>query len=205
MKKVIAFDCETTGINPEAYALITISGAIVIEGVVQEYFDFKMAPLPNDQVTAEALEVNCLSVEEIDKYPDPIITLHRDVLPMLDKYINKYDKKDKFYPFGYNVGFDQNFFNTWVKKCGIKYGVGSYMHWCSLDLMQVVNVLEYTGVLPDSLPNRKLSTIAAHYGVPLEAHVGLSDIKATLLLGQMITKYARFENIECDILRQNYG
>lgn len=201
--KVLAFDCETTDKNPQTCGLITLSGAIVIDSVVTEYFDFKMRPFQDDSITEEALEINKVTRAEIEMYPEPTHVMKKHILPMFDQYVRKFDKKDKFFPFGYNVGFDITVLDSFFRKCGQRYGSGSYQNWASLDLMQSVNVMLFTGTLPDSLPNRKLGTIAKHFNVPIQAHIGLSDIKATLKIAQHITKYAQFSNLDCKVVRRN--
>ncbi len=154
MKKILAFDTETTSLNPETGSIITISGAILIDETVETWFDFKMKPQAGDEITKEALAVNKLKVSDIMSFPEPATVLHSKLIPLLDKYVNKYDKTDKFFPLGYNVQFDLNFLNSFFKRNGIDYGCGSYQNWAALDIAAPVSALMYMGAL--KTPDRKL-------------------------------------------------
>ncbi len=111
--KVLYFDVETTGTDPKVNDIVQLSGLIEIDGKIKEKFDFKMRPqdnglpgfIKNAIVDPEALAINGLTEEEIWNFADPK-EVHKEIVKIFAKYIDKYDKSDKFYPAGYNVRFD---------------------------------------------------------------------------------------------------
>jgi len=98
----------------------------------------------------------------------------------LEKYVDKYDKKDKFYSAGYNVRFDLDFLQSFFMKRGNKFGTGSYQNWRAIDVMQIVHYMDYRNKI--NLENYKLATICNHFGIDIKAHDSMQDIRATRLL-----------------------
>jgi DNA polymerase III epsilon subunit-like protein len=95
----------------------------------------------------------------------------------LQKHIDRYDKADKFYAAGQNVGFDLEFLARFFRRAGDPY-FGSYFNWRKIDLLAMVDLLSWQGKL--SLKDRKLATICEHLGVQLgAAHDALADVRAT--------------------------
>ena len=107
MNKIIFIDTETGGVNAEKSALIQLSGIIEVDGTEKEKFNFYIRPFENSEVNEKALEVQGRTLEELgtEKYIDESI-IYQEFLEILDKYIDKYDKNDKFIVAGYNVKFD---------------------------------------------------------------------------------------------------
>lgn len=106
MSKLFFYDLETTGTNPGRNGIHQISGEIVIDGKSVETFDFKVQPNPKAQVEDAALAVGGVTREQIMAYP-PMGQVYTQLVTMLAKYVNKYDKTDKFHLVGYNNrGFD---------------------------------------------------------------------------------------------------
>ena len=106
--KVFYVDVETTGLEPKINDIIQLALIIEIDGKVVRKEKFEMQPFNYDNISPEALEVNGLSIEQIKGFDTPQIA-YRKIVNILDKYIFKYDKKDKFIPAGYNVKFDVDF------------------------------------------------------------------------------------------------
>lgn len=94
--KVLFFDLETTGTLVNRHGIHQISGAIVVDGEVKEEFDFKVQPNPKAEITQEALEVAGVTKEQILSYP-PMGTIFPQFIAMLDKYVDRFNKKDKFF------------------------------------------------------------------------------------------------------------
>ena len=86
-KYFLPFDCETTGTYKARYkddysidesiptsAMVTISGAIIKDMEVKEYFDFRMRPFEGAHISSEALKVTGFKIEGEDSimdWPDP--------------------------------------------------------------------------------------------------------------------------------------
>ncbi len=175
MKKVIYFDTETTGINPRSHAIIQLSGIIEIDNVIKEEFNFKIAPFDNDLIDEKALQVNNYTKEQIKAFKAPRLAFD-EIEKLLDKYINRYDKNDKFYPAGYNIRFDIEFLKNFFEKNFNLY-FGSYFNYRAIDGLYLAHFLDYINYF--NLPNYKLITVCDYYGIKLQAHDAMNDIRAT--------------------------
>lgn len=94
--KLVFFDLETTGTNPGKHGIHQISGQIVIDGVIKETFDFHVQPNPRAMIEDEALKVGGVTREQILAYP-PMQQVYQEFVAMLGKYVDKFNKKDKFF------------------------------------------------------------------------------------------------------------
>ena len=65
-----------------------------------------------------------------------------------------------------------NFF----KKCEDKY-FGSWIDFHKIDIQSIIQFLHLKGYI--DLPNYRLETVANHFGIKIDSHDALSDIKAT--------------------------
>lgn len=173
--KILYFDTETTGINPEKNAIIQMSGIIEIDGVVRETFNFRMAPPADAIIEQGALDVTGLTKEVIMAYPDQRV-VYGQIVKLFDKYVNKFKRSDKFFPAGYNIRFDIDFLNKFFKRNNNDY-FGAYCAWQGMDALALVHYMRFIGEL--ELPNYKLSTLCAHFGIEIKAHDAMSDITAT--------------------------
>lgn len=189
MKKTLFFDVETTGLNPTTCSIVQLSGIIDIDGTIVEEFNFTIAPDKDAEISQEALDVIGKTKEELLSYTSPD-TVYLQFVALLEKHVDKYDRSDKFYPAGYNVRFDLDFLQSFFKKRGNKFGTGSYQNWRAIDVMQFVHYMDYLGKI--SLENHKLGTLCQHFGINIEAHDSLSDIKATR---ELLLKISNLFNI----------
>jgi DNA polymerase III epsilon subunit-like protein len=177
--KILYFDCETTGTDPIEQDITQISGMIEVDGKIEEKFNFRCQPINWEGISPEALQVTGISIEELKTNPTPQQTYNK-LVALFSKYVDKYDRNDKFYPAGYNVRFDLEFLQSFFIKQGDKFGSGSWQNWRAIDALPIVHFLDFTGRL--RLPNYKLSTVCDYYGISIKAHDAMSDIEATRAL-----------------------
>lgn len=175
MAKILWVDTETTGISAYKNGVIQISGFVEINGKIKEEFDLMCAPYNNDKVDAKALEVNQRTLDEIMQFPRPEL-VYQEFSGLLGKYVNKFNKADKFIMAGYNVGFDADMLQNWFRKSGDRYFY-SYFFGGKLDVMAFV--MHYCAKQNVDLPNHKLGTIADHLGFDANFHNALDDIRVT--------------------------
>jgi len=176
--KIFWHDVETTGLYKDENDIHQLALLIEINGEIVEEADIKMKPTRTENIDQEALKICNVTEEQIMSYPEAKIG-YCQIQAILDKHINKYNKRDKAFVGGYNVPFDYEFFNDFGKRIGqSKYGWGSYLNHCKVDPLQFVGTLQIKGLLP-ILANRKLGTFCEHFGIEIKAHDALSDIKAT--------------------------
>ncbi|MBQ8099315.1 MAG: 3'-5' exonuclease [Bacteroidaceae bacterium] len=164
--KLFFFDLETTGTNPAKHGIHQISGEIVIDGEVAERFDFYVCPNPKAQIDPEALKVAGVTEEQILAYP-PMKEVYDQLIALLSKYVNRYDRSDKFYLVGYNnTSFDNPFLRGFFLQNGDSY-FGSWFWANSIDVMVLA-----TQFLLEERPhmeNFKLSTVARQLGIEVDA------------------------------------
>lgn len=179
MSKLFFYDLETTGTNPGRNGIHQISGEIVIDGKSVETFDFKVQPNPKALIEDAALAVGGVTREQIMAYP-PMGQVYTQLVTMFAKYVNKYDKTDKFHLVGYNNrGFDDNFFRGFFLQNGDNY-FGSWFWADSIDVLVLASTF-----LADhraELPNFKLATVADFLGIDTTAgklHDASFDIYVT--------------------------
>lgn len=174
--KTLFFDVETTGLDHQKSSIVQLSGIIDIDGKIMETFNYTLRPDEDAVISDEALTVIGKTKEEVMAY-EPSSIAFANLTKVFEKYIDVYDRNDKFYPAGYNVRFDLDFLQSFFKKMGNQFGTGSYQNWRAIDVLQLTHYLVYKGKL--KLENYKLSTVCAHFGIEINAHDSLSDIVAT--------------------------
>lgn len=186
MNKIIFIDTETGGVNPEKTALIQLSGIIRIDKKDVEKFNFFIKPFENSEVNEKALEVQGRTLEELktEKYVEEK-EVYKQFVNLLDKYVDKYDKRDKFIVAGYNVRFDVDMLKAFFQRHGNNF-LFSYLDSSMLDPLYSIRLLQVAGILP-VLENNKLETWCKHFGIELKAHDSLEDIEATKkIIGKLI-------------------
>lgn len=181
--KRLYFDVETTGLDPQKQDIIQFACMVEIDGEIKEAMDITMQPFDYDAISPEALLVHGRSVEDLKTYQTPQ-QAYAEIVKLFGKYINKYDKSDKFQPAAYNAHFDMDFLKAFFAKNGNVY-FGSYMTWRTIDPLQLLYFLDGMGEI--SLPDYKLETACKHFGIKIDAHDALSDVTATIELISLLT------------------
>lgn len=179
MGKVFYFDTETTGVDDSRAAVVQLSGIIEINGKPVEELNIFMKPFDGADISAEALSVNRMTMEQVMGFPKWEAGMKK-LMGILDNYVDPYDKRDKFVICGYRVDFDIGFLRACFRRLGgthAKYGFGSRFFNASIDVASLVAIM----VLEKGwrLANYKLSTVCEYLKVPLDAHDAIEDIRAT--------------------------
>lgn len=186
--KLLFFDLETTGTNPGKNGIHQISGEIVINGVTKEQFDFHVQPNPKAIIEEEALNVAGVTREQVLAYPE-MGEVYSNFVALLGKYVDKYDKKDKFFLVGYNnAAFDNQFLRGFFLQNGDNY-FGSWFWSNSIDVMVLAS--EHLTERRAEMENFKLSTVAKFLGVSVSddsLHNALYDIKLTRKIYEIVSK-----------------
>ena len=192
MQKLVFIDVETTGVDPERNGLTQISGCIQIGDTVSESFDYYVRPYPNDLIEDAALEVTGIDRRQFLPDDDPNFlqvegqqfeapqTVYKQLAELLGRYVNKFDKTDKFQFVGYNAhSFDMPFMRKFWEKNNDRY-FGSWFWYPCLDVMLLwAQILQ---PVRSELTNFKLMTIAAYAGIEIDAsrlHDAQYDIELT--------------------------
>jgi DNA polymerase-3 subunit epsilon len=175
--KIIYLDTETTGLNPEMHDVIQVAGIIEIDGIVKAEFDFKCQPHSFNNCEPSALKIHGFNLEQLRSFPLPRKSL-KDLKAVWKKYVDPFDRKDKFMACGQNIDFDIRFLDSWFKKCGDTY-FWAWIHYQKLDLLSASFLLQQAGIVAKT-ENFKLGTVCEAMDVPLnDAHNALADVRAT--------------------------
>lgn len=173
--KILFIDTETGGLSQNS-ALIQLSGIVQIGKTEAEVFNFYVKPFPNSEVTDEALAIQNRTKKEVESFEDEEIVFQK-FIAILDKYVDKYDKNDKFILAGYNVNFDKEVINRFFKRNRNNYFF-SYIQGAVLDPLYLITPLQLLNKIP-VLNNNKLETWCEYFNIPIDAHDSLEDIRAT--------------------------
>lgn len=186
--KLLFFDLETTGIKYWRNGIHQISGEIVIDGISKESFNFNVCPHPKCEIEEEALKICNVTREQILAYP-PMQSVYKQFVALLAKYVDKYDKKDKFFLVGYN---NASFDNYFLKAFFVQNGDNFFYSWFwvnSIDVM-VLATLHLLELRPE-MTDFKQETVARSLGIDIEAeklHDASYDIYLTKEIYKKIAK-----------------
>lgn len=177
--KLLFLDTETTGLNPQTAAIHQLAGMVVINGTIKESFNYRIRPHEGAEIKEAALEVSGVNSQMLSLYTSSGTQLAH-FTALLSRYVNQYDKTDKFYPVGFNSrAFDEPFLRNWFLVNGNNY-YGSFFWQIGFDVM-VLAAHHLRHGLP-AMPNFRLPTVAAEMGVPVQAnrlHDALYDVELT--------------------------
>lgn len=134
MQKLFFFDLETTGLDPKTCAIHQIAGKVIIDGKVRESFNIKARPFEGAVIDDAALEVAKVTKEQIMSY-QPMEAAYAQLMAILDRHVNKFNKKDKFFIAGYNIAtFDVPFLREFFLRNNNTF-YGSYFWSVPLDVI----------------------------------------------------------------------
>lgn len=185
-KKIMWFDCETTGLDSKENGIIQLSILIEDKGEIVDKFSAHMKPFTGCSYDDKALEINGKTREEIYKFPT-----ENEVFKGLQTFLARnvdYKKKGvNLTPAGYNVGFDVRFLQALFER-NTKVHYGAVVNYYDVDTYALVKALVQAGKIDDS-NGLKLTAMCEQFGVKLKnAHDSLSDIKATRKLHRKLVK-----------------
>lgn len=176
--KILYLDVETTGLKSDVHDIIELAYIIEVDGEVKERACLNMQPFSYDNIEPEVLKVSGHTVEQLHSFMAPGIA-YQVFTQALGRYVDKFNRADKFYPAGFNSGFDLEFLNQFFLKNGDKY-FGSWHNWRTIDPRPIILFLNYAGKI--NLPKYNLEEACKYFSIPLNSHSAESDIEATRLL-----------------------
>lgn len=182
--KILFFDLETTGIRYWRNGIHQISGEIVIDGRTKEAFNFHVQPNPQCSIDEEALRICGVTREQIMNYT-PMRQVYNQLIAMLSKYVDKYNRQDKFFLAGYN---NASFDNYFLKAFFVQNGDNYFYSWFWVNSIDVM-VLATQHLLNErhKMPDFKQETVARALGIPLETDK-LHDASYDIYLTKKIYK-----------------
>lgn len=189
--KLLWLDTETTGLNKEKCDIIQLAGIVIIDGEEKERFNFHCQPINYENIEQNAMDKTGMTIEKLKTFPTAQET-YRKFKELLCKYIDQYDKNDKFFIAGHNVKFDLEFVQSFFDKMGDKYCMSFFRHF-TVDLMSFCTILHTAGLI--NLNSWKLEDIATYLNIPFDTnlHDALVDIDLTRkCFCRLAAKYLNF-------------
>ena len=184
--KLIFIDTETTGWDTKNCALLQISGYIDIDGQNREVFDYKLKPFEGAVWMEEAVDKTGITEQIASQWEDTNIVFNK-FIKMLEKYVDRYDRTDKFFFVAYNANFDTDFLREWFireatneRDKSFGNGFGNFFWTPPLDVMlfAAVRVMKNRHLFE----NFKLGTVCNKLGIEFseeDAHNAMYDIEKT--------------------------
>jgi len=168
-------DVETTGMYADKHDVIQLACIPVINGVRQVSFNEFCQP-----TNWEAIDEGAIRVHGITREMMKTFQTQEEMLNKLINYLKSFDSK--FIIAGYNVGFDRQFVSATFTKCGRP------QDFFSLFELHVHDTYKRVRSIKSQIKteNHKLSTLAKHYGINIDAHNALSDIGATIDIDEIV-------------------
>lgn len=187
MQKLFFLDLETTGLDPKTCAIHQIAGKVIIDGKVRESFNIKARPFEGAVIEDAALEVAKVTKGQIMAY-QPMEAAYAQLMTILDRYINKYDKKDKFFIAGYNIAtFDVPFLREFFLRNNNTF-YGSYFWSVPLDVIILAGA-KMMNVRP-AMVDFKQGTVAKQLGILVKEdslHDAMYDIDVCYEIYKKVT------------------
>ncbi len=192
-EKLLHIDTETTGLYAPGAGLVQVAGIVEIDGEEVETFDLRCRPFPGDLLNKDALQIIGKTREELAALPDPADTF-RELLDVLDRHVDRFDKADKFFMVAYNASFDNEHLRAWWKKCGGEY-FGAYFWTPPLCVMTLAGIALRPS-RPD-LPNFKLATVAQAMRITADGdpHDALTDVRLSAGIWRRLLRAAEKKGI----------
>lgn len=185
--KEVFFDVETSGTEYKKHGILQLAGIIKIKGQEMDRFNLYMKPFGDQAVEPSALEANGITLEQIKGFDEPCVA-YKKFLRLMDRFIDRYNKEDKFHLIGYNSRFDDNFLREWFERNGNKY-YGAYYWWPSIDVSNMVAVKyrQYRA----KFPNFQLMTVAEKLKIEVTKdnfHDAMYDTEVTMAIFDKVIK-----------------
>lgn len=153
---IVVFDLETTGLDPTADRIIEV-GAIKLENL-KPVAEFSSLVSTSIELTDDIIRLTGINPAMLEGQPSI-----EEVLPRFLEFI------DGCILVAHNAEFDLSMIKAACSRAGID------LDWACFCTLKMAREL-----LPD-LENKKLDTLAAHYGLSFEArHRAIGDIKVTV-------------------------
>lgn len=191
--KIIILDVETGGLKYKEHPITQI-GLVVLEpknfSIIEQYETF-IKPYNNLEITAKALEVSRVTIEEIENG-----IYHVKALAKLIEIFRKHSApKQKVVLMGHNFNFDIKFLEELFNiKSKDLYDFIDPVYWCTLRMMKLYERKEKAGLAYD------LTACCGRFDIKLKAaHGALPDVMATRDLLKALMKVLDSTNTSSQI------
>jgi DNA polymerase III subunit epsilon len=185
--KKVFYDLETTGLLYFKHGIHQIAGIVEIDDEIVERFNYRVRPHRLAEIDQGALNVGKVTKEEILSYPD-MDEVHKDLINLLSKYIDRYNPNDKAYLAGFNnSSFDDDFLTIWFEQNDDKF-FASWFYPGRLDVMTLAS--QYLINRRPNMQSFKLKSVAKELGLIVDdsrLHDGVYDVELTRDIYRIVT------------------
>jgi len=189
--KLCFLDSETTGLNATTNEIIEL--AMIVDTDDRKNLGkirLKFRPNNWDAIDPKALEINGITMEELEGYPDRDESFQK-LVEFLDEHVNKYDRDDKIYAVAHNLWFDFNFlhndlFDKYNDKFDAKHYFFSYFHIEGFDTVAFMTYFKI--ILGREYKNMKLGTLCEALKIDVDKDKTHSAFYDTVLLRKLFYK-----------------
>lgn len=163
--QVNGVDIDKVGIHQLSGYVITVSDGVP---TIAEEFDYHIKPFEDAIISDESLSIAGITREDLESYK-PEHEVFQEFINMLLKYVDVYDKADKFTLVGYNnAKFDDNLlFWFFLRNTanGRHYYKGNFFYkGITIDILEIYSAL--AGPYRQFMENFKLSSVSAMFLPP---------------------------------------
>jgi DNA polymerase-3 subunit epsilon len=187
--KYFFLDVETTGLDRNLNDIFQISGILTDHKLnVLERCDYRFRPFSLEHVQPEALNKTGMTHESLSNLPLSPQEAYAQLIEVLTRHCDKFNKKDKLQFVAYNASFDYEFIRKFFEKNGDTY-FGSWFWNPPICVMQAAAWM--TMRVRGALPNFKLGTLCQCAELNWDeasAHDAEYDIRQTLELFRYLRK-----------------
>lgn len=170
--KILYFDVETTGLDPNVHDIIQLAFILEIGGKIVAQGDYRMRPDDITRADPAALQVNGATPEMLMSWPAP-----QDSMKQWEEvwalYIDPRDYQSRPWPCAYNGHFDMDFLAEFYRRRGRNF---LWTNFTMIDPLAIIRVLRLLRKM--DVASGKLSAVAEYFGIVHEAHDALSDVCA---------------------------
>lgn len=179
MAVILFYDLETTGLDPEKCGIHQISGSFVVNGRIEESFNYHVKPKEGCLCSEKAMEMAGHTYEEMmasDEYL-PMAEVFKKIYDRIIYYcggLNEWGKVDwgkKIYTGGFNIHkFDGPFMRQWFLDNGANTTGTPYFEWGwvtsgELDVMLLAEPVLMR--VRNRMKNFKQYSVAMALGIPV--------------------------------------
>lgn len=197
MSKLCFVDLETTGLDHYRHCpwqigmIVETPSGEMLEGKERREFHLKFQPLPQADITLEALRVGGVTMEEFARFPTAKEAKAK-IEEFLAQLVNKFDKNDKLWFIGYNAQFDCAMLRSWWERQADQYFASWFWH-PSIDVMNMAAQRAMLTEKRGQMVNFKLKSVAEHFGDqplpdPSGIHDAMEDVRMTQRLYHTLCK-----------------
>lgn len=155
--KLLYLDLETTGTDPKIHGIVQLGALLEVDGAIVDRIETLVSPWPGAAWSPEAVEKTGIGPEKVAGAPSESAAWAM-FTAFLGRHISRFNKQDKAFLVGYNVGFDDQFLRAWADRVGDAF-LGAYKWPDVIDVrgLAALRLMSVRG----AMPNFQLGTVAA--------------------------------------------